>query len=129
MNAPNIVEQAGAFVVMGGGAGGGFLAVKWLIEWVAGRLDKREARIDAGTDKLIEGLERQVAAQAAQIDALTRRIDGFQTQLDECRRKHAESDAEVMRLKAIIDGKGEIAQRAQAIVAADRLAEARERGE
>jgi hypothetical protein len=122
MNAATMVEQAGAFVVMGGGAGGGFLAVKWLIEWVAGRLDKREARIDAGTDKLIQALERQV-------EALSKRLEAVENSLADCQRKHAESEATVLRLQAIIDGKGEIAQRAQAIVAADRLAEVRGKGQ
>ncbi len=122
MNAATVIEQAGAFVVMGGGAGGGFLAVKWLIEWVAGRLDKREARIDAGTDKLIQALERQV-------EALSKRLEAVENSLADCQRKHAESEATVLRLQAIIDGKGEIAQRAQAIVAADRLAEVREKGQ
>ncbi len=121
MNAATVIEQAGAFVVMGGGAGGGFLAVKWLIEWVAGRLDKREARIDAGTDKLIQALERQVGA-------LSKRLEAVENSLADCQRKHAESEATVLRLQAILDGKGEIAQRAQAIVAADRLAAVQEKG-
>lgn len=120
MKAATVIEQAGAFVVMGGGAGGGFLAVKWLIEWVAGRLDKREARIDAGTDKLIQALERQV-------DALSKRLEAVESSLADCQLKHAESEATVLRLQAIIDGKGEIAQRAQAIVAADRLAAVQEK--
>lgn len=114
MNAMPLIEQVGALAAMGGGAGGGFLAVKWLIEWMAGRLDKREARIDAGTDKLIQGLERQ-------IEGLTRRLEAVEKSLADCQVKHAESEAEVLKLKAIIDGKGEIAQRAALVAAADRL--------
>lgn len=108
-----LAQGIGAFAAMGVGGGGGFFAVKWFVEWMSGRMDKREARIDGGTDKLIEALERRV-------EALTARLDQVETDLADCKRKHAESDAEVLRLKAIIDGKGEIAQRAQAIVAADR---------
>lgn len=106
----------GAAVAAGGGTA--FYAVRWVVEWMAGRQDKREARLDAGTDKLISGLERQLAA------ALTR-LEAVEKGLAECQRKHAESDAEVLRLRAIIDGKGEINQRAQAIVAADRIEQRR----
>lgn len=122
MSAAPLLEQIGVFAGAGAGAGGGFFMVKWAVEWVAGRLDKREARLDASTDKLI-------AAQDRRIDALTTRLDAVERLLADCQRKHAESEATVLRLQAIIDGKGEIAQRAQAIVAADRLAEKREKGE
>lgn len=114
MNALPLMESIGTVAALGAGGGGGFFMVKWLFEYFAGRHDAREQRIDGGTDKLIERLERRV-------EALTARLDKVESDLSDCKRKHAESDAEVLRLKAIIDGKGEIAQRAAQVVAADRV--------
>ncbi len=113
MIAPTI-QSIGALAAAGGGIGGGFYAVKWAFEWVAGRMDKRADRVDASTDKLIARLEKQV-------EALTDRLDQVENELRDCTRKHAESDAKVLRLEAIIDGKGEIAQRAAMVAAADRM--------
>ncbi|WP_416463180.1 hypothetical protein [Sphingomonas sp. VDB2] len=113
-------EQIGAVATLGASGGGGFFAVKWFAEWMAGRLDKREARLDDAATKLISGLEHR-------IETLTNRLDAVETMLAECQKMHAKSDAEVMKLRAIVDGKGEIAQRAQQVVAADRLARAAER--
>ena len=42
-----LAESIGAFAAMGVGGGGGFFAVKWFVEWLSGRMDKREARIVA----------------------------------------------------------------------------------
>lgn len=112
--ASEYVEQLGAIVGLGGGAGGGFFAVKWFAEWISGRLDKREARLDDTSAKLIAGLEKR-------IETLTDRLDAVEKMLAECQKMHAKSEAEVLKLRAIVDGKGEIAQRAQQVVAADRL--------
>lgn len=118
--ASEYIEQIGAVATLGASGGGGFFAVKWFAEWIAGRLDKREARLDDASTKLITGLEHR-------IETLTNRLDAVETMLAECQKMHAKSDAEVMKLRAIVDGKGEIAQRAQLVVAADRLAQATER--
>lgn len=108
------LEQLGGVAALGGGAGGGFFAVKWFVEWLAGRLDKREARIDAGADKLIAGLERRLAT-------LTDRLDKVENLLAECKSMHAKSEAEVLRLTALVEAQGEIRQRAQQVASADRL--------
>lgn len=115
--ASEYIEQLGAIVGLGGGAGGGFFAVKWFAEWVSGRLDKREARLDDTAAKLVAGLEKR-------IETLTSRLDAVERMLAECQKMHAKSEAEVLKLKALLDGKGEIAQRAQQTVAADRLEQA-----
>lgn len=90
--------------------------VKWFAEWVAGRQDKREARLDATSDKLIASLETR-------LDTLTERLDAVERLLADCQKQHAKSEAEVLRLTAIVDAQGEIRQRAAAVVAADRLAQ------
>lgn len=108
------VEQLGGLAALGGSAAGGFAIVKWFMEWIAGRLDKREARIDAGTDRLIKAMSEQV-------DKLTTRLETVEESLAECKRLHAKSEAEVLRLTALVEAHGEIRQQAARVVAADRL--------
>ena len=110
----SFAEQLGSVAALGGGAGGGFFVVKWFVEWIAGRLDKREARIDAGSDRLIAGLENR-------IETLTMRLDAVERMLADCQKMHAKSEAEVLRLSALVEAQGEIRQRVQQVVAADRL--------
>gem|GEM_PF-4148020 len=54
----------------GFGTGAGFLMVKWFVEWISNRWDQNQGtlsqkrdNLDAGMAALIEGLQRQVAAQ------------------------------------------------------------------
>jgi hypothetical protein len=115
----NILEALPTYFAVGAGGGGGFMAVKWLLEWVAGRLDKREAVIDAATQNLIKGLETRLAGTE-------KRLTEVEDQLRSCQRQHAESEAKVLKLEALLQGQGEIKQLASAFVAADAIA--RERG-
>lgn len=109
------IEQLGAVVGLGGGAGGGFFIIKWFAEWIVGRLDKKEAALDAGWQKYRETLERD-------LKTFRDRLDQVETQLRDCQGQHARSEAKVLRLEAIIQGQGEIKQLAAGAVAADRLA-------
>ncbi|WP_416463950.1 hypothetical protein [Sphingomonas sp. VDB2] len=118
--ASEYIEQIGAVATLGASGGGGFFAVKWFAEWLASRLDKREARLDSAADKLFSNQDQR-------IDKLTQRLDAVEALLADCQKQHARAEAEVLKLKAIIEGKGIIDQKAQAIVAADRLALAAER--
>ena len=76
-----------------GGAGGGFYFVKWLFSWIGGRMDRREAVVDAGTQQLIANLK-------AELDRLTARLDRVDQELIDCRNSHAEANARVCELEA-----------------------------
>lgn len=117
MNTTPYIEHVAAFAGAGGGAGIGFFAIKWFAEWFSGRSDKREARLDATSDKLNDLLERR-------IETLTDRLDTIESLLADCQRMHAKSEADVMRLTAIVEAQGEIRQRAAGVVALDRLSQA-----
>ena len=110
----SFVEQFGGLAALGGGAAGGFAAVKWLFEWLAGQRDKRQDRLEARADKLIESLEKR-------IETLTERIDTVEHLLADCQRLHSKAEADVLRLTALVEAQGEIRQQAQRVVAADRL--------
>lgn len=109
------------WAALGGSAGVGFFMVKWFVEWLGGRVDKREAAADAGMEKLIKHLQDQIDRQAGEMNRLVDRVASVERDLAECREKHAEAQAEVMKLQAKIQGLGDARQQAAAIVASERV--------
>lgn len=97
-----------------GVAGVGFAFTKWFLEWVGGRMDKRAAALDAGTQRLIEGLEKR-------LDSVTERLNVVERDLADCKLKHADAEAEVMRLQAMMQGYGDARQRVQTELSAGKL--------
>lgn len=104
----------------GAGAGLSFFAIRWLAVFAAGRWDRREAQLDDGTQRLIKGLESQIGGLTSRIGQLTERLDYVEKELSECKRMHAESEAQRMRVEAILQGYGDVRQTAQLIVSAEK---------
>lgn len=52
MSDPGIIDDAITTAAAGTGVGGGFFALRWLVQWLTGRLDKRQAQLDAEHDAL-----------------------------------------------------------------------------
>lgn len=80
---------------LGAGLGGVFFALKWVFEYVGGRMDRRAAALDDGTQRLMDRLE-------ARIDELTKRVTTVERELADCQTKHAESEAKAARLEAML---------------------------
>lgn len=129
-------EDFGQLAVASGAAGGTFgltfVAVRWCANFIAGRLDRKEDRIDADMASLIEGLKERVDALTkserelrAELSANREEFRTYQRETDEqlrdCRRKHSESEAEVMQLRAMLQGYGDARQLAQVNASADKL--------
>lgn len=92
--------------------------VKWFVEWVSGRVDRKQDRVDEAVQQLITGLQEQVSAVAADNRQLREDMKVLEADLHECKRRHSESDAEVMRLKAMLQGYGDARNVAQIEIAA-----------
>lgn len=106
------IEQAG----FGASLGAGFFVAKWFVEWLSRRLDKREERLDARGEKLLDSLVERVT----NLEARNTQLESY---LADCQKKHAESEAERMKLNAILEAKGIINQKAQMAIAAERHAQ------
>lgn len=91
----SLMEVAASATGVGVSGGAGFFALKWLVEYFGGRMDKRAAALDAGTQRLMERLE-------ARVDELTKRVTTVEKELADCQSKHAESEAKAARLEALI---------------------------
>lgn len=114
MNLPGgVYATATEWGSAGIGAGFGFFLVRWIAVFVAGRWDKKEAQIDAATQLLIQQLQEQVSG-------LFQRIGHIDTELAECKRMHAESEAARLRLEGLMQGLGDARQQAALMVAEER---------
>jgi len=85
----------------------------WLMVFVTGRQDKREEHLDAANQRLYERME-------AQIKGLTQRVDATERELRHCTEQHAEARAEVMELRAMMQGMGGAREHAALIVASEK---------
>lgn len=107
-----------AQIAVGGGTAGLsfgalFVAVRWCANFIFGRLDKKEAHIDAGTQRLFERLEKR-------LDAEITRGDRHELELRECQDRHSECEARVKQLEATFQGYGDAREKAALIVAAEK---------
>lgn len=121
MDLGGLAETLPGLAVASGGAGGGFYLLKLLFETLTGRVDKREAAVDAGAARLDEATQRLIARLEQEVNDLLPRMKSAEAELDECRRRDAESKAEVARLRATMQGWGDARDHAQSILAAQRL--------
>lgn len=120
MTGLSLVQLAVAGGSVGGSLGLVLVAVKWTANFIAGRIDRSQARLDEGTQQLIEHLREQVTILVGDCRELREWRASAEKGLRDCERRHAESEAEVMRLKATMQGYGDARNIAQLQVAADK---------
>jgi hypothetical protein len=99
----------GIWVLVGG-------LVAW---WIRGMADRRRAS-NEGVTAESKASEAQFMRLEREIGRMLGRIEALEKGLAECEHRHAVAEAEVFRLRAMNDARGEIRQRAQEVVAADR---------
>lgn len=121
MSVGEMAEQMGAVATLGVSGGGGFYIAKWLLEKIFARWDKKEEMIDHATSVLVVQLKTQVEDLGKRLDAAYTQIGSLQEQLMECKNTHAETGAELLKVRAMLELKGQVDQRAAQVVAADRL--------
>ncbi len=121
MTSRDLLESLPAFFSVGAGGGVGFFVIKWFVEWIGGRVDKKEEAVERGFERLDAGTQQLISHLQSQMASVLERLDNAETALRDCQRKHAESEAEVARLKAIMQGSGEVREHVQRILAAEAL--------
>lgn len=122
MTATESAVDLGTIAAWGTGgfsAGAGLYLFRWFFEWLGGRVDKKEeavaagqARNDAVNQHLIETMQGQMVGMREEIDKLW-------LELSHCREEHAVAKAEVMQLRAMVQGYGSVREEAARIIAAD----------
>lgn len=120
MTVEELLESGLGWLSVGAGGGASFLTLKYLIDWFSGRVDKREATLDAGVQRLDLATQRLIENLQKRLDDVTDRMSVVEHELAECRTQHAEAKAEVMSLRAMVQGFGDARQQAANTVAAER---------
>lgn len=112
----------------GVGIGVGFYMLTWLVNWIGGRVDKREAsvevgraQVDAAVQTLIAHLQQQITTLTEHNQKLTDRVDAVEAELEHCRAERAADQEELAKLRGAVLGLGGARQEAAKIVASERV--------
>lgn len=112
-----LVKAGGATGIGIGGAAGTFggilLFFRWMINFIAGRTDINQVRLDNIRNELLEQQRSDNAALREELAVITRR-------LDECQKQHLEAERKIAKLEAAAIVPGMANQAAQQIIAANR---------
>lgn len=77
---PGILDEAVTAAATGTGVGGGFFALRWLVLWLTGRLDKRQALLDAQDERVDREWQTIREELKAKNAALDQRLDQIEQQ-------------------------------------------------
>jgi uncharacterized protein (DUF2342 family) len=90
--------------VAGASAGGAFGIVKWFAEFFSKRADARADRLDADTRFVIENLRAEFSRVSTRMAAAEDHITDLREKLILCESKHGQSEAQVAKLTALLEG-------------------------
>lgn len=106
---------AGGFSV-----GGGLYAVRWLILWLTGRADRVAAVNDQQRAELDQSWKSYRLMLEARLEKQDERIDRLEREVEDCHASKRETEAQLARLQAYVDGEGQARQLGAVIAAHDR---------
>lgn len=115
------LDAIAAWGTGGVSAGAGFFLIRFLFEWIGGRVDKREEAVAAGQKRNDLATQRLIENMQGRMDTMAERIEQVERELVHCREQHSMAQAEVMQLRAMMQGYGAAREDAARIVASDRL--------
>lgn len=103
---------SGAAQVAAGGAGlgGGFYMVRWLINWLTGRHDLREAQIDKKDAALDERWAAYTKRMEDRVEVLEGKCTRQEVEIEDCHRSKRDLEYRVARLEGVDQGMGEVRQ-------------------
>lgn len=117
--------EAAIALLYGAGTGSGIIVsmrfFQWLIGFRAGRLDKQQEHVDAGMTALMQNFREEIDRLKTDRDTDRREMADMREKLRQCEEQHAEARAEVMELRAMLQGYGNVRNEAQKLIAADKL--------
>ncbi len=94
----------------GAGAGGGFVFVRWFINWLTGRHDLREAQIDKKDAALDERWAAYTKRMEDRVEVLEGKCTRQETEIEDCHRSKRDLEYRVARLEGVDQGMGEVRQ-------------------
>lgn len=121
MNEGGLVEGVAKVAAGGLGAGGGLYFVRWLILWLGGVTERRAAANDAQRAELDQSWKGYRLTLEDRLGKYEQRIDRLETEVEDCHASKRETEAQLARLQAYMDGEGQARQMGAVVAAHDRL--------
>lgn len=105
--------------------GGGLYMMRWLILWLTGRADRASADNDKQRAELDQSWKSYRLVLEARLEKSDERIDRLEREVEACHRSKMETEADLARLRAYVDGEGQARQMGAVVAAHDRMLDRR----
>lgn len=120
MDDGGLAGDAAQAVVGGFSLGGGLYAVRWLILWLTGRADRAAVANDQQRAELDQSWKSYRLVLEARLEKQDQRIENLEREVEECHASKRNTEAQLARLQAYVDGEGQARQLGAVIAAHDR---------
>lgn len=113
--------------------GGGFAAVllfgRWLVNWLTGRHDRREARLDAKSQEVDQRWASYTKRTEERCEGLETRLAVAEAEVDQCHKDKRALEGRVSALEGFANGMGDRRQESQLIRSLEQRVQQIEQGE
>ena len=121
------VEALPTIVAGGFSIGGGFVFALKFLEFLGGRVDKREAAVSAAMSQVDEGTKTLIQHLQSQLSWFAEELGEVRQLLVECQERDHKSQARIAQLEGLMQGLGDAKQHGQ-LIASAAIAELKEKG-
>ena len=121
MDEVSLAEGVAKVAAGGVGAGGGLYFVRWLILWLGGVTERRAAANDVQRAELDQSWKGYRLTLEARLEKSDERVDRLEREVEECHASKRDTEAQLARLQAYVDGEGQARQMGAVVAAHDRL--------
>lgn len=101
--------------------GGGLYMARWLILWLTGRADRAADVNDQQRAELDQSWKGYRLVLEARLEKSDERIDKLEREVEDCHSSKRETEAQLARLQAYVDGEGQARQMGAVVAAHDRM--------
>jgi len=101
--------------------GTGLYIARWLLNWLTGRADRIATANDQQRAELDQSWKGYRLTLEARLEKSDERIDRLEREVEECHASKRDTEAQLARLQAYVEGEGQARQTGAAVAAYDRL--------
>lgn len=123
------MDVFGQAVAGGFSIGGGVVAMRWLLNWLTGRHDRREDRLDRRWSEFQEAQDKRIKEQDERLNKQSARIDTLEADVELCHEEKRDLAARLSRVEGFATGRGEAVQMDQTAISIGRVFNDRKGGE
>lgn len=115
-----ILSNSFALFSGGFGVGSSFVILRFLFNWVGGRVDKRETALEVASSLHAEANQKLIENLTNRLDVMNARVESVEHELAACHKRDLEKERRIAQLEGLAAGLGDARQQAQLIVSSER---------